>query len=66
MLWDCWIFYLAPLIMRKEKIALTRYGFSNDEYSDQNHYDFYYDNALANDLEAIREMRDIFGEDWNN
>lgn len=50
---------------RKNLASENRYVFSKDEYSDQNHYDFYYDNALANDLEAIREMRDIFGEDYN-
>ena len=49
---------------RKNLANENRYGFSNDEYSDQNHYDYYYDNALDGDPEAIREMRDVFGEDW--
>lgn len=44
-------------------------GFYNQEnygdFSDQSHYNYHYDNALAGDSESIHEMEEVFGEDWD-
>ena len=39
------------------------YDYGN-EFSDDEYYNYHFDNALAGDPESIREMKETFGEDW--
>jgi hypothetical protein len=41
----------------------THSDFRN-EFSDDDYYNYHFDNALSGDPESIQEMRETFGEDW--